>query len=193
MVLFTIAMPYVEDFFNDIAKRLTDFENHETEASYDYHLVQKVFIFKVLNNYLSILLTAYVYIPFGPRVIATLQDYGLPFGSVAIEPHMLQDRLQAFMISSQVINFFTETIYPWATRKFMKSAAKIQKEVVEVLKHEKHVEEEEDECEAIAHDPEEIKQFLKAVQNQVDLPVYDVNEDYGEMAEQVTHSHIEEF
>lgn len=187
-------MPYVEEFFNGIAKMLTDFENHETDASYDYHLVQKVFIFKVLNSYLSILLTAYVYIPFGPRVITILQSYGLPFATVAIEPKMLQDRLQAFMISNQVISFFSETIYPWISRKVIKGAAKIQKGVTEALKHgeegEDGREEDEEDDGLLAQDPAEIKQFLKVVQSQVDLPVYDVNEDYGEMVEQVLYSYI---
>ncbi|KAF9905738.1 hypothetical protein EC991_001341 [Linnemannia zychae] len=179
-VLFTLAMPYVEELCNDIAKRLTDFENYETDGTYDYHLVQKVFIFKVLNSYLSVLLTAYVYIPFGPRVIDILQGYGLPFATVAIEPSMLKDRLRAFMVSNQLISFFSETIFPWMSRKLMKGAAKVQKEVSEVL----HVEEEEKEDDFGGQDSEEVRRFLRAVQNQVELPVYDVNEDYAEMVEQ---------
>ncbi|KAG0047477.1 hypothetical protein BGZ83_007469 [Gryganskiella cystojenkinii] len=182
-VLYTLAMPYVEELCNSVSKRLTDYENYETHGSYDYHLVQKVFVFKVLNSYLSILLTAYVYIPFGPHVISILQGYGLPFSTVAIEPKMLQDRLQAFMISNQLTSFFTETIYPWMSRRVVTSAAKIQKEVSEVLNHDDHVDEVE-ELEEDKQDPEEVKAFLKSVQDQVDLPEYDVNEDYGEMVEQ---------
>ncbi|KAF9353493.1 hypothetical protein BGX26_008741 [Mortierella sp. AD094] len=180
-VLYTLAMPYVENTCNNVAKWLTDYENHETDGSYDYHFVQKVFIFKVLNSYLSILLTAFVYIPFGPSVIPILQAYGLPFGSVAIEPKMLKDRLQAFMISNQVISFFTETIFPWATRKLMLGAHKIQKEVAEALHHEEHNSGEED---FGGQDPAEVKRFLSNVASQVELPVYDVNEDYGEMIDQ---------
>ncbi|KAG0281621.1 hypothetical protein BGZ95_001475 [Linnemannia exigua] len=182
-VLFTLAMPYVEELCNDIAKRLTDFENYETDGTYDYHLVQKVFIFKVLNSYLSVLLTAYVYIPFGPRVIAILQGYGLPFATVAIEPSMLKDRLRAFMVSNQVISFFSETIFPWMSRKLMKGAAKVQREVSEVLHHDGAEDEATEEAFG-GQDSEEIRKFLRTVQNQVDLPVYDVNEDYAEMVEQ---------
>lgn len=180
-------MPYVEDLCNDIAKSLTDFENYETDGTYDYHLVQKVFIFKVLNSYLSVLLTAYVYIPFGPRVIAILQSYGLPFATVAIEPSMLKDRLRAFMVSNQVISFFSETIFPWMSRKLMTGAAKVQREVSEVL-HQHHEQDGEDEATVDdfgGQDSEEVRKFLRTVQNQVDLPVYDVNEDYAEMVEQV--------
>ncbi|KAF9932960.1 hypothetical protein FBU30_006946 [Linnemannia zychae] len=183
-VLYTLAMPYVEELCNDIAKRLTDFENYETDGAYDYHLVQKVFIFKVLNSYLSVLLTAYVYIPFGPRVIAILQGYGLPFATVAIEPSMLKDRLRAFMVSNQLISFFTETIFPWMTRKLMTGAAKVQKEVSEALNHDHDTEDEAILEDFGGQDSDEVRKFLRTVQNQVDLPVYDVNEDYAEMVEQ---------
>ncbi|KAF9431654.1 hypothetical protein BGZ76_011864 [Entomortierella beljakovae] len=181
-VLYTLAMPKVEETCNDIAKWLTDFENHETDGSYDYHFVQKVFIFKVLNSYLSVLLTAFVYIPFGPQIIVILQEYGLPFATVAIEPKMLKDRLQAFMISNQVISFFSETIFPWATRKLKLGANKIQKEVSDALKQDSGSDDEQ--LNVGEQDSEEIKIFLKNVANQVELPVYDVNEDYGEMIDQ---------
>ncbi|KAF9575824.1 hypothetical protein EC968_001612 [Mortierella alpina] len=180
-VLYTLAMPYVEDLCTTTAKMLTNYENYETEGTYDYHLVQKVFIFKVLNSYLAILLTAYVYIPFGPQIIAIFQGYGLPFATVAIDPKMLQERLQAFMISNQAIGFFSETIFPWITRRLYTSAVKIQREVSEAL-HPEETSEEEEEREG--QDPEQVKEFLKSVQAEVDLPVYDVNEDYGEMVEQ---------
>ncbi|KAF9275077.1 hypothetical protein BGZ68_000131 [Mortierella alpina] len=180
-VLYTLAMPYVEDLCTTTARRLTDYENYETQGTYDYHLVQKVFIFKVLNSYLAILLTAYVYIPFGPQIIAIFQGYGLPFATVAIDPKMLQERLQAFMISNQAIGFFSETIFPWITRRVYTSAVKIQREVSEAL-HPDETSEEEEEKEG--QDPEQVKEFLKSVLAEVDLPVYDVNEDYGEMVEQ---------
>ncbi|KAG0251958.1 hypothetical protein BG011_007298 [Mortierella polycephala] len=182
-IVYTLAMPYVEDTCNIVSRMLTDFENYETEGSYDYHLVQKVFIFKVLNSYLAILLTAYVYIPFGPRVIEFLQAYGLPFATVAVEPRMLQDRLQAFMITNQAIGFFSETILPWITRSAMKGAVKIQKEVTEALLNDESEESEESDG-PIRQDPEEVREFLRNVRAQADLPVYDVNDDYAEMAEQ---------
>ncbi|KAF9185624.1 hypothetical protein BGZ50_002979 [Haplosporangium sp. Z 11] len=182
-VVFTLAMPYVEDACNAVSRMLTDFENYETNGSYDYHLVQKVFIFKVLNSYLAILLTAYVHIPFGPRVIKFLQAYGLPFATVAVEPQMLQERLQAFMITNQAISFFSETILPWVTRNAMRGAVKIQKEVTEALLNDESKKDEERENPA-GQDPEKIRKFLKSVQAQANLPVYDVNDDYAELAEQ---------
>ncbi|KAG0214766.1 hypothetical protein BGX28_001401 [Mortierella sp. GBA30] len=182
-VLYALAMPFVEDMCTTTAKMLTDYENYERAGSYDYHLVQKIFIFKVLNSYLAILLTAYVYIPFGPQIIALFQGYGLPFATVAIDPKMLQERLQAFMISNQAIGFFTETIFPWITRRVWTGAAKIQREVSEALHVHAEETSEEDE-ERVGQDPEEVREFLKSVQAEVELPVYDVNEDYGEMVEQ---------
>ncbi|KAF9563437.1 hypothetical protein BGW38_008947, partial [Lunasporangiospora selenospora] len=191
-VLFTLALPYVEEICQDVSRWLTDFENHETHGSYDYHLVQKAFLFKALNSYLSILLTAYVYIPFGPRVIAVLQAIGLPFATVAIQPSMLQDRLQAFMISNQLISFFTETIYPWMSRRVISGAAMIHKEVSQKLHNDASTEKTGTSADSRVaepvkephQDPKQVREFLRQVQEQVDLPEYDVNEDYGEMVEQ---------
>ncbi|CAO3563241.1 unnamed protein product [Mortierella alpina] len=178
MVLYSLAIPNVAAICKSVSKRLTDYENYETHASYEYHLMQKVFIFNALTSYTSILLTAYVYIPFGPEVISTFQSYGLSFSSATIDTHMLQNRLKAFMITTQAISFVTETIVPYLTRRAMTGAVKIQKEVAEKIKHESA---DKGAIKVNAQDTDEAKHFLKRVQKQADLPQYDVNEDYAEM------------
>ncbi|KAF9357751.1 hypothetical protein BGX26_003147 [Mortierella sp. AD094] len=177
MALYSLAIPNVAAFCKSVSERLTDYENYETRASHEYHLMQKVFIFNALTSYMSILLTAYVYIPFGPQVISTLQTYGLPFSSATIDSTMLQNRLRAFMITTQVISFVTETIVPWATRHAITRATTIQKEVSEKL----HRESAPKDSAVIVQDSEGAKMFLKRVEKQAELPVYDVNEDYAEM------------
>ncbi|KAF9115153.1 hypothetical protein BGX27_008744 [Mortierella sp. AM989] len=177
MVLYSLAIPNVAAFCKNISQKLTDYENYETHASYEYHLMQKVFIFNALTSYMSILLTAYIYIPFGPQLISTLQTYGLAFSSASIEPAMLQNRLKAFMITTQAISFVTETIVPWATRRAVVQAAKIQKGVSERLRHEDNTIVQDN----VVQDSEGAKKFLKRVEKQSELPVYDVNEDYAEM------------
>lgn len=180
MALYSLAIPNVAAFCKSVSKRLTDYENYETHASYEYHLMQKVFIFNALTSYMSILLTAYVYIPFGPEVISTVQSYGLSFSSATIQPSMLQTRLKAFMITTQAVSFATETIVPWLTRNALGGAAKIQKKLKRtVSSHESHAWD--------PQDSEDAKKFLRRVQKQVELPVYDVNEDFAEMVLQVTY------
>ncbi|KAG0246316.1 calcium-activated chloride channel-domain-containing protein [Mortierella sp. GBAus27b] len=177
MVLYSLAIPNVASLCKTVSEHLTDYENYETHASHEYHLMQKVFIFNALTSYMSILLTAYIYIPFGPEVIATFQGYGLSFSSAAIEPGMLQTRLKAFMITTQAVSFATETIVPWLTRRAIGEATKIQKEVSEKLKHQSS-------SNAPLwndNDSPDAKKFLERVQKQAELPVYDVNEDYAEM------------
>ncbi|KAG0265761.1 hypothetical protein BG011_004115 [Mortierella polycephala] len=181
MVLYSLAIPNVAAICKSVSERLTDYENYETHASYEYHLMQKVFIFNALTSYMSILLTAYIYIPFGPQVITTFQNYGLPFSKATIDPHMLQNRLKAFMITTQAISFVTETIVPWLTRHAMTKAVKVQKEVTEKLRHDSSDEEGSKENEVKDQESAECKRFLKRVKKQADLPVYDVNEDYAEM------------
>ncbi|KAG0364653.1 calcium-activated chloride channel-domain-containing protein [Gamsiella multidivaricata] len=178
MVLYSLAIPNVAAFCKSVSRQLTDYENYETHASYEYHLMQKVFIFNALTSYMSILLTAYVYIPFGPEVISTFQSYGLSFSKATIEPAMLQNRLKAFMITTQAISFATETIVPWLTRRAKVGAVKIKKEVSEKLKHESTSS---DSSVEDGQDSEGAKKFLNRVRKQSELPVYDVNEDYAEM------------
>jgi len=136
--------------------------------------MQKVFIFNALTSYMSILLTAYIYIPFGPQVISTFQSYGLSFSSATVEPTMLQSRLKAFMITTQAVSLVTETIVPWATRRALGRATAIQGS-------------NKNEASSIWNDEDsaEARHFLKRVEKQADLPVYDVNEDYAEMVLQV--------
>jgi hypothetical protein len=181
MVLYSLAIPNVAAICKSISYRLTEYENYETRGSHEYHLMQKVFIFNALTSYMSILLTAYVYIPYGPQVISTFQNYGISFSSATIDPHMLQNRLKAFMITTQAISFATETIVPWLTRRAKVQAVKIQKEVAEKLNRDTH----EDGSLTVLEDSEDAKKFLKRVKKQVDLPEYDVNEDYAEMVLQV--------
>jgi anoctamin-10 len=180
-VLYSLAIPNVAAICKSVSLRLTDYENYETHGSHEYHLLQKVFIFNALTSYMSILLTAYIYIPFGRQLISTFQSYGLPFAKVTIDPLMLQSRLKAFMITTQAVSFATETIVPWLTRRALVGAVKIQKEVSEKLHHESV----QDEVPVFGEDSEEAKKFLNRVKKQVELPEYDVNEDYAEMVLQV--------
>ncbi|KAF9976685.1 hypothetical protein BGZ73_008082 [Actinomortierella ambigua] len=188
LVLYSLAIPNVAAVCKAVAKRLTDYENHETYGSYDYHLMQKVFIFNALTSYMSILLTAYVYIPFGPQVITTAKAYGLSFAKASIEPQMLQNRLRAFMITTQAVSFATETIVPWLTRRAFAGAAKVQAKVGDKLQNRDQDSDTDDEHASPqasgstpSGDRAAVQHFLKRVQKQVDLPEYDVNEDYAEM------------
>ncbi|KAF9365569.1 hypothetical protein BGX34_009478 [Mortierella sp. NVP85] len=167
-VLYSLAIPNVAALCKSVSKSLTDYENYETHGSHEYHLMQKVFIFNALTSYMSILLTAYIYIPFGPQVISTFQNYGLSFSSATVESSMLQSRLKAFMVTTQAVSLVTETIVPWATRRALGKATGAQKKnVIATVWNQK--------------DSDEAKRFLKRVEKQADLPVYDVNEDYAEM------------
>lgn len=186
MVLYSLAIPNVAAICKSVSKQLTEYENYETSGSHEYHLMQKVFIFNALTSYMSILLTAYIYIPFGPQVIATAQSYGLPFAKATIDTDMLQTRLRAFMITTQAVSFATETVVPWLTRRAMVGAVKVQKKVSHKLSHEISSDEEDHaKTECVYGDSAEAQKFLMRVKKQVDLPEYDVNEDYAEMVLQV--------
>ncbi|KAF9425092.1 hypothetical protein BGZ94_007854 [Podila epigama] len=189
MILYSLAIPNVAAICKSVARQLTEYENYETRGSHEYHLMQKVFIFNALTSYMSILLTAYIYIPFGPQVITTCQSYGLPFAKATIDTHMLQNRLKAFMITTQAISFATETIVPWLTRRAMVGAVKVQKKVASRKQRDNNGSSSDEEdtksdsatVSVVGQDSPEAKRFLNRVQKQAALPEYDVNEDYAEM------------
>ncbi|KAF9579680.1 hypothetical protein BGW38_003964, partial [Lunasporangiospora selenospora] len=189
MVLYSLAIPNVAAFCRSISERLTEYENYETRGTHEYHLMQKVFVFNALTSYMSILLTAYIYIPFGPQMITTFQAHGIPFAKVSIDPHMLQNRLKAFMVTTQAVSFATETIVPWMTRRAMTRAAKVKADISEKMHRRKDdngssSEDESGNASTSATGPQDsaaATRFLKRVQKQSELPVYDVNEDYAEM------------
>ncbi|KAF9271469.1 hypothetical protein BGZ74_006005, partial [Mortierella antarctica] len=95
---------------------------------------------------------------------------------------MLQNRLRAFMVTTQAISFATETVVPWLTRRAKVGAANVQKKM-----HRESSSDEEDHAKegAVGQDSAEAQRFLKRVEKQVALPEYDVNEDYAEMVLQL--------
>src|SRR6185312_9038119 len=72
-VVLAIFLPYATNILEDMATFLTEYENHRTADHYEMSLTQKIFVLNSITNYLPILLTAFVYVPFGDRIIPVLQ------------------------------------------------------------------------------------------------------------------------
>ena len=73
-VLLAVFLPYATNFLEDIATALTEYENHRTADHYEMSLTQKIFVLNSITNYLPILLTAFVYVPFSGKVVPLLQN-----------------------------------------------------------------------------------------------------------------------
>ncbi|RHZ67771.1 hypothetical protein Glove_299g21 [Diversispora epigaea] len=167
-IAYCALVPALNIFYNKIAKHLNEYENYETESSYEFNLSQKIFIANFLIGYLSIFFIGWIYIPFNKEISIFLQNFfeifGLSFTMKTVGPERLITELKYFVLTAQILSFFTELVLPYLVRFGIFEIKKIQK--------------------IIDGKNEGEDDFLKAVKNEVELPVYDIYEDYVEMITQ---------
>jgi len=173
-----------------MAKKLTDFENYETEGAYKTSLTQKLFIMDLFTSYLGIFLTAFVYVPFGKLIVPYLDIFSVtvrPFSAhdtelkipkkFEINPDRLRKQVIYFTTTAQIVNFMLELIVPFVTRKGFAKYKKIQSDYA--MKHGGAAPNASDN-----DSPEEAK-FLAQVRKEASLATYDVSTDIREMVIQV--------
>ncbi|KAF4449044.1 hypothetical protein F53441_7694 [Fusarium austroafricanum] len=179
-ILLAISLPYITSALENAAEKMTEFENHRTADSHEMSLTQKVFVLNMFTNYLPILLTAFIYIPFGDDVVPKLEDFlSSAFASVGKkfvhQPfHLDADRLRneviALTVTGQISGFFEENIVPMLKHRFLgwyrdyrRSRSKGDM-LLAVVKD----------------DPEEAA-FLARARNEAILPKYNVQDDIAEI------------
>jgi anoctamin-10 len=184
-------MPILTMILQNVAKRLTDFENYETEGAYKTSLTQKLFIMDLFTSYLGIFLTAFVYVPFGKVVVPYLDIFSVtvrPFSNgtenelkipkkFEINPDRLRKQVIYFTTTAQVVNFLLELIVPYVTRKGFAKVKKMQSEYA--MKHGGAA------PSAADNDSPEEAEFLARVRKEASLTEYDVSTDIREMVIQV--------
>ncbi|KAJ1921299.1 hypothetical protein IWQ60_006795 [Tieghemiomyces parasiticus] len=138
-VLYAVLMGHVSSVYQQLARRLNDYENHRTVSQYEYNLSQKIFVLSFLVNYLSQFLVAWVYIPFRADINHHLMTWsahllghaplageslhvGEEGSSVQLKvsntpaDQLLLNNLFFFVLTGQVLSFFQETLIPIAMR-----------------------------------------------------------------------------
>ena len=107
----------------ELATKLTDFENHRTKDEYDLAQVQKSFVLNFITSFFPIVLTAYVYIPYGARLIPLLipstWESKNVVSSFDVDPHRLQEEVISLSMAAQAMNFVEEFLYPYLKRQAM--------------------------------------------------------------------------
>jgi anoctamin-10 len=104
-----------------IATTMTEYENHRAADHHEESLAQKVFILNSITNYLPLLLTAFIYVPFGDFIIPVLQQsvdahLGREIRTQTrflADPDRLRNEVIAFTLTGQIANAFEELVYPW--------------------------------------------------------------------------------
>ncbi|CAG8597734.1 22952_t:CDS:2 [Cetraspora pellucida] len=171
-IIYCLLIPTLNSFYINVAKRLNDYENYETESSYEFNLTQKICVANFLISYLSILFIGWIYVPFSTEIGYFFQELFNRFGfSMTIKkvgPERLVTELKYFVLTAQVLNLFMELILPYLIRFGSFSMKRIKNNGAT-----KDGGRNEDES-----------AFLKRVRKEVKLPVYKIYEDYAEMVTQ---------
>lgn len=181
-------LPILVNIMHTFATHLNDFENYETQSSYDYALTQKIFVINFITSYLPVFLTAFVYVPFATVIVPYLDIFSLtvrPFaehegqmktptqGTFIINPDRLRKQMIYFTVTAQIVNLGTELIVPYLKRKGFAKVKEIQSE--RALKRGGVA------PDPSEHDPPEEAAFLARVREEAQLGVYDVTADLREM------------
>lgn len=177
-VLLAVALPYITSSLEGVAEALTQYENHRTEDNYEKALAQKTFVLNIVTNYLPILLTAFVYVPFGDDVVPRLERL---IGKVLGQQHLLAgkafeadaDRLRneviALVVTGQLTGFFEENVLLFARHRFKGWWRELRR-----MRSDKA-------AELAAYDDPDETDFLTRARDQSVLPDYDVQEDIAEI------------
>lgn len=179
-----MALPQINGYLESIASFITDLENHRTADTYDMSRTQKLFFLQSITNYLPILITAFVYVPFGEQVIPRLESTAKKLvGSYvprsylgqAQTRHVDKDRLRteiiALTVSGQLSSFFEENVQPVLKRKFREWYRDYRTSKTECS----------GEFYSIANDdPNEIE-ILESARRQAGLEQYNVQDDIAEI------------
>ena len=172
-----------------MATLLTQFENYESAAAYETALTQKIFVMNFIMSYLSIFLTAFVYVPFGTIIVPHLDIFNVavrPFAEDekqmrhtdpkwSINPDRLRKQVIYFTVTAQVVNLGMELIVPYLKRRGFAKLKKIQS--ARAAKNGSTASD-------AANDPPEEAAFLERVRREAELDVYDVTADLREMVVQ---------
>jgi anoctamin-10 len=179
-VLLAVFLPYATNMLESIATTMTEFENHRTADHHEMSLTQKIFVLNSITNYLPILLTAFVYVPFGDRIIPVLQQIinsalgradkeAIPFTA---DPDRLRNEVITLTLTGQVAGAFEELAIPW-----LKTQAK---QIWRDRQATKAQEGSASHSQPVADDPSEAR-FLRRTRRQALRPAYNVQEDIAEM------------
>ncbi|KAG2180172.1 hypothetical protein INT43_003961 [Umbelopsis isabellina] len=109
---YVLLIPTMSGFYTKWVKVLNDWENHKTEAGWEYSYTQKIFVANFLVGYLSLFITAYVYIPFGEHLLPYLDVFNIQHNHQKVGTERLKAQLMYFIITGQTVGFFTEMIVP---------------------------------------------------------------------------------
>ncbi|KAJ4293546.1 hypothetical protein N0V90_008829 [Kalmusia sp. IMI 367209] len=179
-VVLALLLPFINNYLEKLAAKLTEYENHRTEDYYEMSLTQKIFVLQSISNYLPIFLTAFVYVPFGQTLIPHLRTYILRLAGIAadpnfsfhIDPNKLRNEVITLTVTGQVSSAIEELALP-----YLKNGAKDWWRQYRTT----HTFAMGGQTKFVKGDDPMEARFLRRVRKQASLASYDVHEDISEM------------
>lgn len=176
-VLLAVFLPSVTNILASIATAMTEFENHRTADHHEMSLTQKVFVLNSITNYLPILLTAFVYVPFGDRIMPVLQRFiNSALGksdkdptTFIVDPDRLRNEVITLTLTGQISSAFEEVALPW-----------LKMQAQQWWRDRQAMEQDDAHHQTVPDDPSEAR-FLRRARKQALLPEYNVQDDIAEM------------
>ncbi|KAL6693891.1 calcium-activated chloride channel domain-containing protein [Trichoderma pleuroticola] len=179
-VLLAVLIPYISSYLESVAKWLTNYENHRTADNHEMSLTQKIFVLSIITNYLPILLTAFVYVPFGDQIFPWLEGHIVQFAP-SIGHHLTEipfrldsDRLRheviTLTVTGQLSSFFEENILPLIRHKmsgwYREYRRAYTKDTILI---------------SMVTDDQDEAEFLEKRRNEATLEHYNVQDDIAEL------------
>lgn len=187
-LLLTTGLPLLNGILTSIATRISDYENYETDSAYEKSMTRKLFVLNFITSYLPVLLTAFVYVPFGAIIVPYLDVFSLtvkPFAEddkqlqtpstkdFSINPSRLRQQVIYFTVTAQIVNFAMEVIVPYLKRQGFLKFKELQSKRAQANGGARPA--------ASVDDLPEEKEFLARIRSEAELDVYDVTADLREM------------
>lgn len=192
-VLFSLFIPQILGGWRALAKALTQFENHKTMSAHRASLMIKIYAMQSLVTLGNLFLTAYVYVPFGERILNVMHARGYlttAFRILALRSDfevsknisfkvpagMVHSKLFAMVVTQQISNTANEVVVPMITRALSKRVAQWRQKKQSGPAAEA----------AAPAQKSRDQMLLERVEEEFALPVYDEFDDYAEMVSQFT-------
>lgn len=183
-VLFSLSLPAITSFLNDLATRLTEYENYRTQDQFELAQTQKTFVMNFITSFLPTLLTAFVYVPFGAKIVPYLDIFSVTGLDPSDEFHVNSTRLQQEVIylsvTGQVFNFGEEFILPYVKRVLWQKWRDYRQKRAEHRRDRRHSVA----TDLLLVDPPDEAALMHRIRNEADADEYKVQEDIMEMCVQ---------
>jgi anoctamin-10 len=139
-IVFAASVPTLLEIYHSYAIHVTTLEHHKDNSTYDASFTTQRFALSTLVSYLGLVLSAFVYVPFGAEVLGMVQlflygaapaaqkflhansdgfwERDVTKATTKLDTRRLYDQVFASTVTGQIMNAFEEVGWPFVTRAF---------------------------------------------------------------------------